>query len=157
MAVRGFDILINDINRLIRSETIYIGAINSVLAAYLERIFENGKDSSNSEIGTYSTKPISISKENQSRDTGKTYFKGGYREYKSLIGKGSDSVNLRNTDQMMMDLGTTISGNEYGIGFNNNFNADKRDWMEEKYGKEIFNTTDEEDNIFINVIQSKID
>ena len=157
MAVKGFDILINDINRLIRSETIYIGAINSVLAAYLERIFENGKDSSNSEIGTYSTKPISISKENQSRDTGKTYFKGGYREYKSLIGKGSDSVNLRNTDQMMMDLGTTISGNKYGIGFSNSFNAEKRDWMEEKYGKEIFNTTDQEDDIFINVIQSKID
>lgn len=157
MAVRGFDILINDINRLIRSERIYIGAINSVLAAQKERIFENGKDSSNSQIGTYSTKPISISKKNQSRNTGKTYFKGGYREYKSLIGKGSEFVNSRNTDQMMMDLGTTISGNEYGIGFSNSFNADKRDWMEEKYGKEIYNTTDEEDDIFINVIQSKID
>lgn len=157
MAVRGYDILINDINRLIRSERIYIGAINSVLAAQKERIFVKGQSSDGSKIGTYGTKPISISRKNQSRNTGKTYFKGGYREYKSLIGKGSSFVNLRNTDQMMMDLGTNVAGNEFGIGFTNTFNADKRDWMEEKYSKDIFNTTDQEDDIFIKVIESRID
>lgn len=157
MAVRGYDVLISDINRLIRSERIYIGAVNSVLAAQKERIFVNGQSSNGSKIGSYSTKPISISRKNQARSTGKTYFKGGYREYHSLIGKGSGFVNLRNTDQMMMDLGTTVTGNEYGIGFNNTINGDKRDWMEEKYGKEIFNTTDQEDDIFIKVIESKIE
>lgn len=158
MAVKGYDILINDINRLIKSEKIYIGAINSVLAAQSERIFVKGKDSSNSRIGTYGTKPISISRKNQSRNTGKTYFKGGYREYKSLTGKGSGFVNLRNTDQMMMDLGTTINPilNEYGIGFTNTFNADKRDWMEDKYDKDIFNTTDKEDAIFFKAIESRL-
>ena len=43
MAVRGYDVLISDINRLIRSERIYIGAVNSVLAAQKERIFVNGQ------------------------------------------------------------------------------------------------------------------
>lgn len=157
MASKGYDILINDINKLLQNDRIMIAAVNSVLVEQKKRIFQQGKASSEQKIGTYSTKPISISRKNQSRNTGKTYFKNGYREYKGLTGKGNNFVNLNNTGQMMMDLSTFVLGkNEYGIGFNNVFNSDKRDWMEEKYRKDIFSTTLKEDNLFDRVIQFEL-
>ncbi len=159
MPYKGYDTLINDLNRLLTSERVYIAAINSVLVAQKERIFVDGQASNNSKIGTYGTNPISISKKNQSRNTGKTYFKGGYREYKGLTGKGNGFVNLRNSDQMMMDLGVSINpaAKEYGIGFNNEFNADKMEWNEERFGKEISDTTEQEDNLFVSLVESRIE
>lgn len=161
MAVKGYDILIKDINALLQNQRVYVGAVNSVLVEMSARIFERGEDSRETMIGVYGTKPISISKKKQSRNTGKTYFKGGYRQYKSLVGKGNrgEFVNLRNTDQMKMDLGTTVNPgtNEYAIGFNSEVNADKRDWMEEKYKKDIFSSSLAEDEIFFDQIQKAID
>lgn len=154
---KGYDKLISQLNKLIVNDRAGIAAVNSVLAQQKKRIFQQGKDSNGSKIGSYSTTPISISKKNQARQTGKTYFKGGYRQYKSLIGKGSGTVNLRNTDQMMMDLGTTVvARGKYGIGFSNPFNADKAEWNEERYEKEIFNTTTQEDNTFVRVYEFEI-
>lgn len=154
---KGYDKLISQLNKLIVNDRAGIVAVNSVLAQQKKRIFQQGKDSSGGKIGSYSTTPISISKKNQARQTGKTYFKGGYRQYKSLIGKGASTVNLRNTDQMMMDLGTTVvARGKYGIGFSNPFNADKADWNEERYDKEIFNTTNQEDNTFVRVYEFEI-
>lgn len=143
---------------MLQNDRVMIAAVNTVLASQKKRIFQDGNDSSGVKIGTYSTKPISISRAAQSRSTGKTYFKGGYREYKSLTGKGSAYVNLRNTDQMMMDLGTSVLGpKEYGIGFTNTFNADKAEWNEERFDKEIFATTDGEDELFLKVVQFELD
>ncbi len=143
---------------MLSGDKVYLAAINTVMASQKRRIFQDGKDSKEGKIGTYGTNPISIAKSKQARNTGKTYFKGGYREYKSLVGKGASFVNLRNTDQMMIDLGTTIVGpKEYGIGFQNDINGSKRDWMETKYNKEIFATTEAEDNLFLNVVQFELD
>lgn len=154
---KGYDKLIVQLNKMIVSDRAGLAAVNSVLAQQKKRIFQQGKDSSNGKIGSYSTEPISISKKNQARQTGKTYFKGGYRQYKSLIGKGANTVNLRNTDQMMMDLGTTVvSKGKYGIGFSNQFNADKAEWNEERYDKKIFETTTQEDNTFARVYEFEI-
>ncbi len=136
---------------------VYLAATNTVLAQQKRRIFQDGKAANESQIGTYGTKPISIAKDKQARNTGKTYFKGGYREYKSLVGKGSSFVNLRNTDQMMMDLGTTVvSPKEFGIGFQNELNGNKSQWMEDKYNKDIFTTTDREDELFLNVVNFEL-
>lgn len=154
---KGYDKLIAQLNKMIVNDRAGVAAVNSVLAQQKKRIFQQGKDSSGGKIGTYSTNPISISKKNQARNTGKTYFPGGYRQYKSLTGKGSNTVNLRNTDQMMMDLGTTvIKKGQYGIGFSNQFNADKAEWNEDKYDKDIFSTTNAEDNTFVRVFEFEI-
>jgi len=154
---KGYDKLISQLNKMIINDRAGIAAVNSVLAQQKKRIFQQGKASNNTKIGNYSTEPISISKKNQSRNTGKTYFKGGYRQYKSLTGKGSSTVNLRNTDQMMMDLGTTVvKKGQYGIGFSNQFNADKAEWNEERFKKEIFATTSGEDNTFMRVYEFEI-
>lgn len=156
--VKGYEVLIADINRLLGNERALIAAANSVLAAQKDRIFTKGNATDGSKIGTYGTKPISISRSRQARQTGKTYFRGGYREYKSLIGKEASFVNLQDTGQMMMDLGTTVLGRgEVGIGFSNQFNADKSNWAQDKYNKEIFSTSDSEDDLFDKVIQFELD
>ena len=158
MAVKGYTELISTVNKLLNSEKVMVTTLSSVLAGQKNRIFQKGKDADGSQIGTYSTKPISISRKNQSRNTGKTYFKGGYREYKSLAGKGSGFVNLRNTDQMNFDYGLKVLGrNEYGFGFDNSFNFDKSEWNEEKYKKEIFGHSQEDDATFEKVFQYELD
>lgn len=131
-------------------------ALSSVLAKHKPRIFEKGLNGNDSKIGTYGTKPISISKKNQARQTGKTFFKGGYAEYKKDIGKNPGYVNLRNTDQMRMDYGLIINGNSFGFGFQNKLNYDKSQWMETKYGKDIFDNDPQELDILANVLVYEI-
>lgn len=127
-------------------------ALSSVLAIHKPRIFEKGLDGTDAKIGTYSTKPISISKKNQARNTGKTYFRGGYAEYKKEIGKNPGFVNLRNTDQMRMDYGLIINGTSFGFGFQNELNYKKSQWIEEKYDKSIFDNDSKELDILADVL-----
>lgn len=140
--------IIDKLNAAIKDERFQRIAASTVLATYKQRIFSQGQDAKNSKIGTYGTKPISISKKNQARQTGKTYFAGGYAEYKTAIGKNPGYVNLRNTDQMMMDLGLVKNGANFAFGFQNNINGDKSVWMEEKYDKEIFTASQQEIDLF---------
>lgn len=127
-------------------------AATTVLAIQKDRIFNKGKATDGSQIGTYSTNPISISQSKQARQTGQTYFKGGYSEYKSKIGKNPGYVNLRNTDQMMADFGVIQNGDELAIGFQNDANGDKMGWLEEKYGNDIAENSDKEVDTFVTVL-----
>jgi len=147
-----FTDLINKINNSVRSDKNLRIALSTTLAIQKPRIFSQGFDAKGAKIGTYSTKPISISKKKQARNTGKTYFKGGYAEYHRAIGKGTNEVNLRNTDQMMMDYGLQGSGLNYGFGFQNSENYKKSQWMQEKYHKEIFDLSRNELNVLTNVL-----
>jgi hypothetical protein len=148
--------LIDRINNAIQSERTMRIAVSSVLARHKPRIFEKGLDGSGAKIGTYKTNPISISKKNQAKQTGKTYFKGGYAEYKSDIGKNPGFVNLRNTDQMMNDYGLVLSGGKFGLGFQNNTNYDKSQWMQDKYDKSIFDHTQDELDLLADVLTAEI-
>jgi hypothetical protein len=148
--------LIGKINQTIRSDRGLKIALSTTLAVHKQRIFVEGGDAKGTKIGTYSTKPISISKKNQARQTGKTFFKGGYAEYKRAVGKNPGFVNLRNTDQMMMDYGLIGSSLQYGFGFNNTENFKKVNWMEEKYRKEIFFLTKKEEDVLTSVLSSQI-
>lgn len=156
MAANGWDIVLkkmqdpNTFNRAVKV------AVQTVLVEQKNRIFLQG-EAVEGKIGTYGTNPISISKKNQARNTGKTYFKGGYAEYKTDIGKNPGYVNLRNTDQMYFDYTFFDLGpGSYGIGFNNNLNFDKSQWMEAKYKKPIFNQNTKEGNILESVINFEI-
>lgn len=148
--------LVDRINNAIREEKFKRVALTTTLAIQKLRIFQSGQDSKGSQIGTYGTKPISISKKNQARNTGKTYFPGGYAEYHGAIGKGSDKVVLRNTDQMMNDYGLVQNGQDFGFGFQNGFNAEKSGWMTDKYQKEIFAVSDKELNTMIDVYLAQV-
>lgn len=147
---------ITKINNAVRSEKNMRIALTTVMAVHKPRIFEKGMDASNGKIGTYSTKPASISKAQQSRQTGKTYFKGGYAQYKSAIGKNPGYVNLRNTDQMMMDYGLVFRGGQFGMGFQNNLNYNKSQWMQDKYDKDIFDHNDSEINLLADVLKAEL-
>jgi hypothetical protein len=156
VAVNGWDIVLkkmqdpNTFNRAVKV------AVQTVLTEQKNRIFLQG-EAVEGKIGAYGTNPISISKKNQARNTGKTYFKGGYAEYKTDIGKNPGYVNLRNTDQMYFDYAFFDLGpGSYGIGFNNNVNFDKSQWMEAKYKKPIFNQNTKEGNILESVINFEI-
>jgi hypothetical protein len=154
--VNDYSKIIDKLNTAIKDERFQRIAATTVLASYKTRIFSQGQDSKNTKIGTYGTKPISISKSRQARQTGKTKFEGGYAEYKSAIGKNPGFVNLRNTDQMMMDLGLLKNGPNFAFGFQNSVNGDKSVWMNEKYGKEIFLPTQPEIDLFSNTLKNLI-
>lgn len=142
----------NRVAKAIRSPRPRKIAATTALALQKDRIFSKGQASDGSQIGQYSTNPISISKSKQARNTGQTYFKGGYSEYKTAVGKNPGYVNLRNTDQMMMDYGVIQDGDEVGLGFQNDVNRDKSNWMTDKYGKDIFDLNDREVDASINVL-----
>lgn len=131
-------------------------ALTTVMAKHKSRVFSNGKDANNSKIGDYSTNPISISRDKQARNTGKTYFKGGYAEYKNAIGKGG-TVNFRNTDQMQMDYQIIASAGQYGFGFTNTENFNKSQWLQDKYDKDVFDISDEELNLLADTHKAEVE
>lgn len=151
------DDLIKRVNNAIRSDKPMRAALSTVMAVQKPRIFQQGLDSSGAKIGSYSTDPISISKNSQARNTGKTYFKGGYSEYKKAIGKNPGFVNLRNTDQMMMDYGILANAGNWGFGFTNTENYDKSQWMQEKYDKDIFDISEQELKVLGDVLQFEVE
>jgi hypothetical protein len=148
--------LIIKVNQFVQSDRNIRTAISTTLAIHKPRIFVQGLDAAGNQIGTYSKNPISISTKSQARNTGKTYFKGGYAEYHGAIGKGSDKVNLRNTDQMYADYGVVGGNGKYGFGFQNNENYNKSQWMEEKYKKEIFELSDKELDVLADVLVDQL-
>ncbi len=152
-----FDPLIRALEALKNDPRIIKTALSSVLPAHKNRIFKDGLDSTGNKIGTYSTKATSISKKQQARNTGKTYFKGGYSEYKSAVGRNPGFVNLRNTDQMMMDYGLLqLGGSTFGFGFQNEENYKKSQWNETKYKRKIFNLSKGEEQLLGNVLSSEV-
>lgn len=148
--------LVDRLRKAIQEERFKRIALTTGMAVHKPRIFVHGHDAAGNIIGTYGTNPISISAKNQARNTGKTYFKGGYSEYKSAIGKNHGFVNLRNTDQMMMDYGLIQNGQDFGYGFQNQENANKAGWMTDKYDKEIFAASDKEIDIVMNTYLAQI-
>lgn len=146
-----FTDLIRRINNAARSDRNLRISLSTTLSVHKPRIFAQGFDAKGAKIGTYSTKPISIAKNKQARNTGKTFFKGGYAEYKRAVGKNPGFVNLRNTDQMMMDYGIVGSNGNYGFGFQNSDNAKKSEWMDHKYNKLIFDISRYEENVLADI------
>ena len=148
--------IVNKVNNAIRSPQIRRIAASTVLSKQKPRIFEQGLAENGSKIGTYGTNPISIAKNRQARNTGKTYFKGGYSEYKTAVGKNPGYVNLVNTGQLQADYGLIVNGDLLAFGFQNSVNADKAGWMESKYDKEIFELTDPEFNLYVEVLSFEL-
>lgn len=148
--------LIDKINGAIKSEQNQRVALSTTLAVHKQRIFVNGMDANGARIGTYGTNPISISKKNQARQTGKTTFKGGYSEYKKDIGKNPGYVVLDNFGQMRADYGLVRGSQGLGFGFQNSANADKAGWNTDKYDREIFMLSDSELDTFANILVAQL-
>lgn len=153
----GWDSLISDLNRVIKNDRATRTALTSALPVHKKRIFESGKSALGTQIGTYGTNPISIAKKNQARQTGHTYFKGGYAQYKREIGKNPGFVNLRNTDQMQVDYGLQVlGGNSFGYGFTNSMNYNKSQWTQDKYDKDIFILSQGEQDLISDILTKEL-
>lgn len=148
--------LVDDLNKSIRDDRKLRVALVTTLSRHKARIFEQGLAANGSQIGKYSTTPASISKKRQARQTGHTYFAGGYSQYKSEIGKNPGRVILRDSDQMYADYGLQGSSGDYGFGFQNDFNADKSVWNEEHFNKDIFQLSEQEFKVFADTYNAQL-
>lgn len=151
-----FTAILEKISSVVRADKTMRVALTTVLAVHKGRIFNEGFSAKGVKLGTYSTKPISIAASQQARNTGRTYFKGGYAEYKRAIGKNPGFVNLRNTDQMMADYGLIGSGQNFGFGFQNSENYRKSQSLERKYQTPIFDLSRNEDEILADTLVGQI-
>lgn len=151
-----FTAVLERINSTVRADKTMRVALNTVLAIHKPRIFQQGFSAKGVKLGSYSTKPISIARSKQARDTGRTFFKGGYSEYKRAIGKNQGFVNLRNTDQMYGDYGLIGSGQNFGFGFQNSENFQKSQNLEQKYLTSIFDLSRYETEILADTVVNQI-
>ena len=95
-----------------------------MLGATRERIHEDGKNAADGQIGNYSSDYLKLRIENRL--------------------SADPKVKLFFTGQMQNDYKIVpLSDTEYALGFSNQFNADKADWAEERFG-EIYALTDQE-------------
>lgn len=123
------------VTEAVKSDRVRWIALSTVLSQHKPRIFVNGVASDGSQIGTYSKK---------------------YAEYKSKKGRNAGFVNLVDTGQMMSDYGLIATGDKYAFGFQNGFNADKMDWMTDKYQKDIAHLSEQELELLLNVLTDEL-
>ena len=128
--------LIVKMNALAKTNKLEASVATTMLAITADRIFDQGKDADNSQIGTYSKGYL------------KTRVKDNY--------PSSSKVILQATRQMANDWSVINNGEALGLGFKNQFNADKSGWVEEAYDKAIFSHTKDELNILQKVLDKEI-
>lgn len=108
----------------------------SVLQDQIDRIHSRGLNSSNSQIGEYTSK--------------------AYINFRKRKGLRTDKVNLELTSRMRQDYSIVKATKKQVIlGFKSPRNADKADWMEDRYG-DIYKPTAEEDLTFQRVVEFEL-
>lgn len=136
-------------------------AMNTFLADTITRIFTDGKDVNGADIGQYSTKPMYFPVENKfgsqirssslkprgkngSKDRKSMYFPGGYKEFRSTVGRRSDKVDLALTMELMNDLKLYRDGDKLFVGVSQDLSANKIAGNEKRFGKVIFSATEQD-------------
>ena len=101
------------------------------------RIFDEGKDANNSQIGEYSDAYV---KQRQKKGLG-----------------SSKKVILEFTGQMRNDFLLIQDGSNFGSGFTNENNGNKSEWVEDTYDKTIFDLTDQEEQLLEALINERVE
>lgn len=134
-------------------EEVYPNVVETTLNSFKKRIFTNGLDTNGAAIGSYSEKPISVSKKafvkkssfTPSSKSGKTMsLKNGYKELKQVQGLKSDKVNLVYTGDLKESVVSQKKGTGYAIGFSDKNNSEKAGQLESNYNKTIFRFSENE-------------
>ena len=120
--IKATERLIRDQDKLLRTVATTMQAVSS------DRIFNQGKAADNSQIGQYSP---------------------GYIKQRIKKGLGSNrQVIVTFTSQLQNDWSVVAEGDKVGLGFKNSKNADKAEYVEGTYNKEIFaHTANEEKQV----------
>ena len=108
----------------------------SMLAVTKDRIFEQGKDGNNSEIGTYSDAYMKVRAKNK------------WPQSRKVI--------LQARRDMVNDWSLIVDGNRWGLGFKFVINYKKANNVESTYKKDIFAHTDAEVNQFTTLFQNEV-
>jgi hypothetical protein len=130
-------------------DKLYLSIAQSIYASNLRRIHTDGKAVSGSNIGRYSTTPMYVNParsprafapmgKNGSRNRRTRYFPGGYREFRSTIGKESGKVNLQLNGTLLSDFQLRKIYNGYALGFMTAKSSKIASGMENKYAKKIW-------------------
>lgn len=127
--------LTTKISDAVKSDKVRRTALTTVLSQHKLRIFVNGIATDGSKIGTYSKK---------------------YGELKSKKGRNPGFVNLVLTGQMQSDYGLIVQGDQYAFGFQNSFNADKMQWNQERFDKEIAHLSEFEIDLLLNILTDEL-
>jgi len=157
---------------------------STVQANTLERIHEDGLDSNLQNIGQYDTsKPIYINPDKAPRKTankakgieglkragkyGDTKFKNGkphktaynanYKALRNKIGRRIDKVDLNFSGKLSKEFGLDLkSKNEVDLGFLTEYGTLISEGLEIKYGKKIWDITDNDVKDINTIINAKI-
>lgn len=119
----------------LKSDKVIRTALSTTLAAHKARIFEKGLKEDGSKIGEYSE---------------------AYGKKKAALGKNPGFINFRLTDSMMNDYQIIQTKNNAGFGFRDSFNAQKAEWLQERFG-DVFYINDSEMDLFTNVMFFELD
>lgn len=125
--LKQLDALIRDLNDRNIEDKINREAIGTTHAGIVERIFQQGRDSSESNLGTYPE---------------------GYLEFRRRVhNRTNRKINLQLTGQMKNDFTPLkiLGDNRYGSGFSNAANAEKSRSVERTYRTSIFELSSKEE------------
>jgi len=122
-----------EFDKLLR--TVAIGMLGEVH----DRVHKRGMDASGAAIGTYSSSYLKFRNEGfQSTTVRRGPKKGSPRPVMTYNRGGDSKVILSLSRQMENDMAVMKTNNGYGIGYNNQANRDKVQWIEEDtYKKKI--------------------
>lgn len=108
------------------------------------RIHEQGKDSSGSEIGSYSPQYMRVRTDKLPPQFTRGAKKGQTRPKFNRTANTKVVASLTRQMENDMTAGPIKTTDGYGIGFRNPDNYDKSQFVENTYGKKIFSLTQEE-------------
>lgn len=141
--------------KLAESDKIVTVIAQSIYASNIRRIHNDGRNTKGASIGRYSTKPMYVnpnSSPKKFQPIGKTgrkffkngkphktkYFPGGYKGFRSNIGRNTSIVNLQLTGSLLANFQLKKVPTGYQIGFLSSKKGDIAEGLEKKYGSQIW-------------------
>jgi hypothetical protein len=147
-------------------------AATSVQGTMMRRVFNNGKDSKNGMIGSYSTRPTLVGRSSfVNKSAWDRVFKtkkykwvtfrgrklkvltGGYKQIRQIEGKETVSVNLTRTGKLSKSLVIEPTANGYIIGFLP-YGAKLSQYQENHWNKMIFAPSLNEKRIITTIVNN---
>lgn len=128
-------------------------ALNTLLGAFLRRIFNQGKATNGAQIGNYSTKTYvkfaegdfkSLNKNAQKRTRQSVNRKIQYIELRKKAGRQVAYVDLQFTDRLFNSIVVAYTDGNWTLGFNNLERAQIARENEVRFKKQIFYPSEEE-------------
>lgn len=142
-------------------------------AEFIDRIFQDGRDSDNGKIGSYSTKPIYVSPDSLTSQVGKSglkpkgknpnskakfkngkarksqYFPDGYKGFRAAVGRQNEAVDLFLTGSLRGDIRLGSLDGRVELAFTTDKQVQIAAGNESRFNKTIFAPTESELDIVV--------